>query len=126
MRIQTNIRGGYMITDKRITKEEFDSIKHLEDRFKQALVDYIRMVTTKDFQIVEAIYERVFRDTQYKNGSCGHCVLKVFKSIAPLYFEFKETLDTKMIKDTTEEQKVAVEPNKVAKKRGRPSKLKEE
>lgn len=72
-----------------LTESEFESLKYLEDRLKQAQGDYIRRITPSDFRLVEGIYERLTGDRGHNNPGCGRCVLVVFKEVGKQYFEFK-------------------------------------
>lgn len=99
----------------RLSDEDFEKIKHLEDRFQQAKCDYIRRVVTDDFQTVENIYERLTRNTNYRNGSCATCVLKVFKYVAEAYDEY--VLEKASEKARRDAEKNVVEPKPVSEKK---------
>lgn len=74
-----------------LTNEELKTLYSYEEMFTKALTyDYISGVLKQDFDKVKEIYVRLTGSQETLNIGCSYCVIKLFKSMGEIYYEFRK------------------------------------
>lgn len=76
---------------EKLTKEEFEFLSTIKDRFDTASkADYMRSVSKDEMQKMSEIYDRLIGKHYSLNLNCGKCQLDLTKRLAPYYYEASE------------------------------------
>jgi len=88
-----------------LTESQYQNLVKFERHFLTAYkANYVTAIYKTTAEALTATYNEVFK-TNKKATNCGKCVLDICKRLAPLYFNYKETLtatqDAEGTKETT-------------------------
>lgn len=86
----------------KLTKDEINSLKKVEEFFIQIREGYKRASSIKDDMVVAEIYTKLTGKVE-KNFACGQCSFRMYKVVGDAYFEALKTLDT--VADTDKKTK---------------------
>lgn len=86
----------------KLTKDEINSLKKVEEFFKQIREGYKRCSSVKDDTMVSEIYTKLTGKVE-KNFACGQCSFRMYKVVGDAYFEALKALDT--VADTDKKTK---------------------
>lgn len=89
----------------KLNKEDINSLKNVEEFFKQIREGYKRASSIKDDMVVSEIYTKLTGKVE-KNFACGQCSFRMYKVVGDAYFEALKTLES-----TTDDTKTHT-PNK--------------
>lgn len=89
----------------KLTTDEINSLKKVEEFFKQIREGYKRASSIKEDMIVAEIYERITGKKE-TNFACGQCSFRMYKTVGDAYWEALKTLES-----TTDDTKTHT-PNK--------------
>ena len=76
----------------KLTKDEINSLKKVEEFFIQIREGYKRASSIKEDMIVAEIYERITGKKE-TNFACGQCSFRMYKTVGDAYFEALKTLE---------------------------------
>lgn len=77
----------------KLTKYEINSLKKVEEFFKQIKEGYKRASSVKEDVIVAEIYERITGKKE-TNFACGQCSFRMYKVVGEAYWEALKEVDT--------------------------------
>lgn len=77
----------------KLTTDEINSLKKVEEFFKQTREGYKRASSIKEDIIVSEIYERITGKKE-TNFACGQCSFRMYKTVGDAYFEALKTLES--------------------------------
>lgn len=89
----------------KLNKEDINSLKNVEEFFKQIREGYKRASSIKDDMVVSEIYTKLTGKVE-KNFACGQCSFRMYKTVGDAYFDALKTLES-----TTDDTKTNT-PNK--------------
>lgn len=89
----------------KLNKEDINSLKNVEEFFKQIREGYKRASSIKDDMVVSEIYTKLTGKIE-KNFACGQCSFRMYKTVGDAYFDALKTLES-----TTDDTKTHT-PNK--------------
>ena len=89
----------------KLNKEDINSLKNVEEFFKQIREGYKRASSIKDDMVVSEIYTKLTGKVE-KNFACGQCSFRMYKTVGDAYFDALKTLES-----TTDDTKTHT-PNK--------------
>ena len=89
----------------KLNKEDINSLKNVEEFFKQIREGYKRASSIKDDMVVSEIYTKLTGKVE-KNFACGQCSFRMYKTVGDAYFDALKTLER-----TTDDTKTHT-PNK--------------
>ena len=89
----------------KLNKDEINSLKKVEEFFKQIREGYKRASSIKDDMVVAEIYTKLTGKVE-KNFACGQCSFRMYKTVGDAYWEALKTLES-----TTDDTKTHT-PNK--------------
>ena len=98
----------------KLTKDEINSLKKVEEFFIQIREGYKRASSIKEDMIVAEIYERITGKKE-TNFACGQCSFRMYKTVGEAYFEALKALDT--VADTDKKNKTTTKTVKTNGKR---------
>lgn len=84
----------------KITKDEINSLKKVEEFFKQIREGYKRASSIKDDMVVAEIYTKLTGKVE-KNFACGQCSFRMYKVVGDAYWEALDALKREATDTTT-------------------------
>ena len=84
----------------KLTKEDINSLKNVEEFFKQIREGYKRASSIKEDMIVAEIYERITGKKE-TNFACGQCSFRMYKTVGDAYWEALDALKSEATDTTT-------------------------
>lgn len=84
----------------RLTKDEINSLKKVEEFFIQIREGYKRCSSVKEDIIVAEIYERITGKKE-TNFSCGQCSFRMYKTVGEAYWKALDALKREATDTTT-------------------------
>ena len=85
----------------KLTKDDINTLKKVEEFFKQIREGYKRASSIKEDMIVAEIYERITGKKE-TNFACGKCVFNMYKTVGEHYYK---ALDSDTLSDDTTKNK---------------------
>lgn len=89
----------------KLTKDEINSLKNVEEFFKQIREGYKRCSSVKEDTMVSEIYTKLTGKVE-NNFACGQCSFRMYKVVGEAYWEALKELES-----TTDDTKTTT-PNK--------------
>lgn len=77
----------------KLNKDEINSLKNVEEFFKQIREGYKRCSSVKEDMIVAEIYERITGKKE-TNFACGQCSFRMYKTVGDAYWQALNEIDT--------------------------------
>ena len=77
----------------KLTKDDINSLKKVEEFFIQIREGYKRCSSVKEDIIVAEIYERITGKKE-TNFACGQCSFRMYKTVGEAYFEALKALES--------------------------------
>ena len=105
----------------KLTKDEINSLKKVEEFFIQIREGYKRCSSVKEDTMVSEIYTKLTGKVE-KNFACGKCVYSMYKVVGDAYWEALKENDT----TTTTDNKPKIVKKKKTNERQRRTKAKKE
>ena len=84
----------------RLTKDEINSLKKVEEFFIQIREGYKRCSSIKEDMIVAEIYERITGKKE-TNFACGQCSFRMYKTVGEAYWQALDALKSEETDTTT-------------------------
>lgn len=84
----------------KLTKDEINSLKKVEEFFIQIREGYKRCSSIKEDMIVAEIYERITGKKE-TNFACGQCSFRMYKTVGEAYWEALDALKSEATDTTT-------------------------
>ena len=84
----------------KLTKDEINSLKKVEEFFIQIREGYKRCSSVKEDIIVAEIYERITGKKE-TNFACGQCSFRMYKTVGEAYWEALNALNREATDTTT-------------------------
>lgn len=84
----------------KLTKDEINSLKKVEEFFIQIREGYKRCSSVKEDMIVAEIYERITGKKE-TNFSCGQCSFRMYKTVGEAYWKALDALKSEATDTTT-------------------------
>ena len=85
----------------KLTKDEINSLKKVEEFFIQIREGYKRCSSVKEDMIVAEIYERITGKKE-TNFACGQCSFRMYKTVGEAYWEALDALKSEETDTTTQ------------------------
>lgn len=82
----------------KLTKDEINSLKKVEEFFIQIREGYKRCSSVKEDMIVAEIYERITGKKE-TNFSCGQCSFRMYKTVGDAYWQALKEIETNTTTD---------------------------
>ena len=87
----------------KLTKDEINSLKKVEEFFIQIREGYKRASSIKEDIIVAEIYERITGKKE-TNFSCGQCSFRMYKVVGDVYWQALDALKSEATDTTTQKK----------------------
>ena len=103
----------------KLTKDEINSLKNVEEFFKQIREGYKRCSSVKEDTMVSEIYTKLTGKVE-KNFACGQCSFRMYKVVGEAYWEALDALKSEATDTTTkknDKQKTVKKPKTNDRKR---------
>lgn len=84
----------------KLTKDEINSLKKVEEFFIQIREGYKRASSIKEDMIVAEIYERITGKKE-TNFACGQCSFRMYKTVGDVYWQALDALKSEETDTTT-------------------------
>ena len=84
----------------KLTKDEINSLKKVEEFFIQIREGYKRASSIKEDMIVAEIYERITGKKE-TNFACGQCSFRMYKTVGEAYWQALDALKSEATDITT-------------------------
>lgn len=84
----------------KLNKEEINSLKNVEEFFKQIREGYKRCSSVKEDTMVSEIYTKLTGKVE-KNFACGQCSFRMYKVVGDAYWEALDALKSEATDTTT-------------------------
>lgn len=85
----------------KLTKDEINSLKKVEEFFIQIREGYKRCSSVKEDMIVAEIYERITGKKE-TNFACGQCSFRMYKTVGEAYWKALDALKREETDTTTQ------------------------
>lgn len=85
----------------KLTKDEINSLKKVEEFFIQIREGYKRCSSVKEDMIVAEIYERITGKKE-TNFACGQCSFRMYKTVGEAYWKALDALKSEETDTTTQ------------------------
>lgn len=108
----------------KLTTDEINSLKNVEEFFKQIREGYKRASSIKDDMVVAEIYTKLTGNVE-KNFACGQCSFRMYKTVGDAYWQALDALNSEAT-DTTTQKKNKTTTKTVNKNGKRRTKAKKE
>ena len=84
----------------KLTKDDINTLKKVEEFFRQIREGYKRASSIKEDMIVAEIYERITGKKE-TNFACGQCSFRMYKAVGDAYWEALDALKSEATETTT-------------------------
>ena len=101
----------------KLTKDEINSLKNVEEFFKQIREGYKRCSSVKEDTMVSDIYTKLTGKVE-KNFACGQCSFRMYKVVGEAYWEALKEIESTTDDTKTTTQKKNNTTTKTVKKNG--------
>lgn len=84
----------------KLTTDEINSLKNVEEFFKQIREGYKRASSIKDDMVVSEIYTKLTGKVE-KNFACGQCSFRMYKVVGDAYWKALDAIKSEATDTTT-------------------------
>lgn len=83
-----------------MNREEFESVKHLENNFKTAIESkYTRAVSKKDRNTLGVLFQKYSKEPVVVNINCSECIVTALQVVGKEYYKYKDNVDASADRD---------------------------